>query len=255
MNDPRHILITGGSSGIGRALALAYAADGVVLYLSGRDAARLADTAEACRARGAQAHTALVEVSDRAAMAQWIGAADAAHPLDLVVANAGISGGTAGRADGEPLAQARRIFAVNLDGVLNTLEPVLPAMIARGRGQIAIVSSLSGYRGWPGAPAYSASKGAVRFYGEALRGALKRTGVRVSVILPGFVESRITAVNDFPMPFFLRADDAAARIKRGLARDKGRIAFPAPTHFIAWLIGALPDPLAQYIQCRMPDKS
>ena len=130
----------------------------------------------------------------------------------------GISGGTggaggdpsAGPMQGESPAQARQIFDVNLGGVLNTLEPVLPAMLQRGRGQVAIISSLAAFRGWPGAPAYSASKGAVRFYGEALRGALHSSGVEINVVCPGFVVSRMTDVNQFPMPFLMSAEKAAS---------------------------------------------
>lgn len=255
MRDPKTILITGASSGIGAALARDYAAPDITLYLSGRNADRLEDVAIACRAAGAVVETALVDVTDRAAMADWIAGVEARTPLDLVIANAGISGGTAGRMTGEPIEQARFIFDANLIGVLNTLEPILPPMIARGRGQVAIISSLSAFRGWPGAPAYSASKGAVRFYGEALRGSLKRTGVQVNVVCPGFVKSRITAANDFPMPFLMEADRAAAVIRRGLARDKGRIAFPFPAHFFAWAVSVLPDWLAQAILTRLPDKS
>lgn len=255
MHGPKSILITGASSGLGAALALCYAAPDVTLYLSGRHAQRLEETAQACRDRHARVETMVADVTDRAAMARWIALADACTPLDLVVANAGISGGTAGRMTGEPIEQARFIFDVNVTGVLNTIEPCLPPMIARQAGQIAIISSLSAFRGWPGAPAYSASKGAVRFYGEALRGALKRTGVRVHVVCPGFIKSRMTAVNDFPMPFLMEADRAAALIRRGLEKNKGRIAFPLPAHFCAWAVSLLPDAVAQALLTRLPDKS
>lgn len=255
MRDPKNILITGASSGIGEALALCYAAPDVTLYLSGRNEERLMDVVRQCRDQGAQAEGRVVDVTDRAGMAGWIADAEARSPLDLVIANAGISGGTAGRMTGEPIEQARFIFDVNVTGVLNTIEAALPPMIARKRGQVAIISSLSAFRGWPGAPAYSASKGAVRFYGEALRGSLKRTGVRVNVICPGFIKSRMTAANDFPMPFLMAADRAASRIRRGLEADKGRIAFPFPVHFFSWAVSVLPDRLAHAILTRLPDKS
>ncbi len=255
MQNPKTILITGASSGIGHALALAYAQADVTLYISGRDAGRLEETARLCRDKGAVVVTALVSVIDRTAMKDWIEQADARTPLDLVIANAGISGGTAGRISGEPLDEARHIFDVNLGGVLNTIEPVLPRMVARGRGQIALVSSLAGFRGMPGAPAYSASKGAVRFYGEALRGSLKRTGVQVNVICPGFVESRITAANRFPMPFLMAGGKAACIIKNKLETDQGRIAFPFPMFAASWFGSILPDWLAQKILACLPDKS
>lgn len=250
----KHILITGASSGIGAALAEYYAAPDVCLNLSGRHEARLADIAAICREKGAAVETALVDVTDRDGMARWIERVDAAQPLDLVIANAGISGGTGGVMAGEPVDQAREIFDVNLTGVLNTVAPVLPRMIERGAGQIALISSLAGFRGYPSAPAYSASKGAVRFYGEALRGAVSKTGVKVNVVCPGFVVSRMTDANDFYMPMLMSADKAAAKIADGLSRNKGRIAFPLMLHCSAWFISVLPDCLAQKFLSHMPAK-
>jgi short-subunit dehydrogenase len=255
---PACILITGASSGIGAALARAYAAPGVTLALTGRDGRRLRQVARDCEAKGARALLETVDVQDRAAMADLIARTDAQAPLDLVIANAGISGGTRagdGRETGETEEQARDIFSVNLAGVLNTVWPAIHAMTARGRGQIAIVSSLSGYRGLAGAPAYSASKTAVKAYGEALRPRLAKNGVGLSVICPGFVESRITARNDFPMPFFMTADKAARIIRRGLAANKAIIAFPWPMRLAAWVFGALPTRLAVWLAGRLPHKT
>jgi short-subunit dehydrogenase len=121
-------------------------------------------------------------------------------------------------------------------------------------GQIAIISSLAGYRGWPTAPAYSASKGAVRFYGEALRGSLRNTGIEVNVICPGFVKSRMTDANDFHMPMIMSASNAAQIIAKGLEKNKGRISFPFLPHCIAWFVGILPDALAQKILAKAPAK-
>ena len=111
-------------------------------------------------------------------------------------------------------------------------------MPARRRGQIAIVSSLAGYRGFPGAPAYSASKAAVKAWGEGLRGQLHRDGIEVSVICPGYVTTRMTAGNKFPMPMLMTAERAAGIIRRGLERNRGLIAFPLLMHWIAWMIGS-----------------
>lgn len=250
---PRHILITGASSGIGEALALAYARPGALLSLTGRDVGRLAAVAAAAKARGAHVRQAILDVRDVAATAEWAIAADQAQPADLLVANAGISGGTHGGP--ESAEQTRAVFAVNLEGVLNTVLPLVPRMIARGGGQIAIISSLAGHRGFPGAPAYCASKAAVKVWGESLRGELAASGVKVNVVMPGFVKSRMTDVNDFPMPFFMSAEKAAQIILRGLARDRARIAFPWQTALIAWAIGmaspALVDPLLR----KLPKKN
>ena len=255
IKNPKSILITGASSGIGEALALHYAAEGVFLALSGRNEERLLSVADACRAKGAEVDVAVLSVTDQGHMEDWIVDVDDKRPLDLVIANAGISGGTGGVMNGEPISQARVIFDVNVTGVLNTVGPVLPRMIDRKRGQVALMASLAAFRGFPGAPAYSASKGAVRYYGEALRGAIHETGVRISVICPGFVKSRMTAVNDFPMPFLMSAEKAAVIIANGLARDKGRIAFPWPLHAGTWFMSILPDSIAQRALRRLPAKS
>jgi len=257
MLNPKNILITGGSSGIGEALALHYAQKNVTLFLSGRNSDRLNDVAIECRKKGAEVETALVDVTDQEAMYNWIISANEEAPLDLVIANAGISGGSAGRLDGEPINEARKIFNVNVTGVFNTVEPAIKIFKdVQAPKQIAIVSSLAGFRGWPSAPSYSASKGAVRFYGEALRGSLaKNTRIQVNVICPGFVKSRITAQNDFPMPFIMDGEKAASIIAKGLSKNKGRICFPLPVHFTSWFISILPDFLAQKILAKSPAKT
>lgn len=236
--NPTNILITGASSGIGAALARGYAKPGRYLALSGRDAARLHDVAAECRELGAEVEAEPIDVRDRDAMAAWIARIDADHRLDLAIANAGISGGAAD--GGESDEQARDIFAVNLAGVLNTISPAVSAMKLRRRGQIGIVSSIAGFRGLPSAPAYSASKAAVKVYGEALRGALHGDGIGVSVICPGFVASRMTDKNDYTMPLIMSAERAALIISGGLARNSARIAFPWPMYLAIWLMTALP---------------
>ncbi|MEM7221496.1 MAG: SDR family NAD(P)-dependent oxidoreductase [Pseudomonadota bacterium] len=252
MKQPRSILITGASSGIGAALARAYAAPGITLHLGGRDEARLEAVVADCRAAGAEAASQIADTTDKAAMTGWIEAADESAPLDLVIANAGVSAGTGDH--GEAPDQARRIFAINVDGVVNTALPTVARMAPRRRGQIALMSSLAGFRGLPGAPAYCASKAAVRVWGESLRGTLAPSGLQVSVICPGFVKSPMTDVNPFPMPFLMAADKAAERIKRGLARGRGRIAFPWPLAIAVWALSALPPGLTDFALRQLPEK-
>ncbi len=251
MKDPRSILITGASSGIGAALARGYAAHGVTLSLCGRDGGRLDRVVAACHAAGAEADGQIVDVADADAVRRWIERRDDAAALDLVIANAGVSSGSTGARESE--AQTRRLFSINMDGVLNTVLPAVDLMRARGRGQIALMSSIAGFRGVPRSLAYSATKAAVKNWGEGLRGALARDGIEVSVICPGFVESRITAVNTFPMPFLMTAEKAAGIIQRGLARNRGRIAFPFPMYFLVWLLAAMPPGLSDRLLRGMPE--
>ncbi len=252
MRNPRSILITGATSGIGAALARDYAAPGVRLVLSGRNIERLEAVAADARAAGAEVETAIIDITDAESTGRWVEAADDAAPLDLAIANAGLSGGTHG--GGESVAQANIIFATNMNGVVNTLNPALERMVARGRGQAALVSSLAGIRGLPGSPAYSASKAAVRVWGDAMRGRMAPRGVTVSIVCPGFVRTPMTDVNQYTMPMLMDVDKAAALIRRRLARGDAMIAFPWPMYLGVRLMAALPRPLADYLYGRMPEK-
>jgi len=129
---------------------------------------------------------------------------------------------------------------VNIGGVLNTVEPLLPRMTARGRGQVAVVSSLASFIGLPYSASYNASKAAVRVWGESIRYVLKKSGIGVSVVCPGFVVSRMTAEAPFPMPFLMTSARASAIIRRGLANNRPRIAFPVGTKAAVWLGQTLP---------------
>jgi len=235
---PHHILITGASSGIGAALARHYASPATRLDLAGRNLQRLEGVAADCRKRGATIVAKPIDVTDRSAMRDWIVAADGEAPLDLVIANAGI--GIDEGVGRESEALARAVFTVNLEGLLNTTYPAIERMAERGRGQLALMSSLAGYRGFPDAPAYSASKAAVKALAEAWRGALAARGVRVSVICPGFIDTPMTARNKFHMPFLMSAERAAGIIATGLVRDQARIAFPWPMVIGTWLLATFP---------------
>ena len=244
MRAPKSILITGASSGIGRALARAYAEPGTTLFLGGRDEARLAAAAAACEAAGAEAHARAIDATDAGAMAEWIAGSDRRAPLELVVANAGVS------SHNDTDEAVRRLFAINVDGTLNTVLPALGPMRARGRGQIALMSSIAAFRGMPDAPAYCASKAATRVWAEGLRVLLAPEGVEVSAICPGFVETPMTDAFDNPKPFLMDADRAARIVRRGLAANRGRIAFPWQMHAAVWLLQALPPSVADALSGR-----
>ncbi|MDE0780522.1 MAG: SDR family NAD(P)-dependent oxidoreductase [Alphaproteobacteria bacterium] len=225
--NPQNILITGASSGIGAALALVYAKPGNKLHLGGRDASRLDTVAEYVRKSGADCDTKVVNVTDRESMHDWI------HPiseLDLVIANAGISVSTRKQGYAVEIADAD-VFATNVNGVVNTVAPAISHMHERGQGQIALMSSLASFRAFREAPAYCASKAAVRFYGTGLRRANTDEGIGISVICPGFVRSPMTDANTFKMPMIMDAEVAAALIQRKLARNRPMIAFPLRIYF------------------------
>lgn len=227
--SPRNILITGASSGIGAALALAYAQPGHSLFLSGRNQERLEAVARQASGAGATCRTRVLDVTDRSAMADWLTESDTTAPLDLVVANAGISAGARKRSDAVRYSDTE-IFATNVDGVVTTVTPLISAMQARRHGQIAVMSSLASFYAFRDAPAYCASKAAVRYYGAGLRRKLAPDGIGVSVICPGFVRSRMTDTNDFRMPLLWESDRAARFIRNKLARNRGTIAFPLPLY-------------------------
>ena len=249
----RHVLITGASSGIGAARARLSAAPGLRGDLWGRDDERLAAVAAAAEARGAAVTTRKVDLCDRAAVSAAVEAADDAAPLDLVVANAGIS--NAGLAAHDDLEGGARVLTVNLLGVWATAIPAAARMRARGRGQLALMSSLAGDRGLPYGGAYGASKAGVRVLAESLRAELAPHGVEVSAICPGFVATPMTAKNRFAMPFLMDADAAARHVRRGLERNRPRIGFPWTLDLASRLAALLPSGLVDPVLRRRAEAS
>ena len=240
------IVLTGASSGIGEALALDYAAPGVALALTGRDAERLEAVADACRAKGATVVADTIDVTDRDRFLPWLTAFDQAHPVDLVIANAGISIDK-DNSSLDDFSIIHKTFDINVGGMLNTVEPLMPRLIARQAGQIAVVSSLASFIGLPYSASYNASKAAVRVWGESIRYVLKKHGIGVSVVCPGFVVSRMTANAPFRMPFLMTSARASAIIRHGLARNEGRIAFPFGTKAAVWFGTVIPASWAERI--------
>lgn len=246
MRHFRNIVITGASSGIGEALARDYAAPGVALALNGRDSARLETVAAACRASGARIEARALDVTDHEQMAAWLTAFDDAFPVDLIVASAGISPDV----DNTRLADvqlAHWTTAVNVGGVFNTVLPLLPRLVARGHGQIAVISSLAGFIGLPYAATYSATKAAVRVWGEGLRHELDSRGVGVTVVCPGFVMSRMTAHWPYFTPLLMPAARASRLIRHGIARNRPRVAFPFLLRAALWIAGFLPVGVSQFL--------
>jgi short-subunit dehydrogenase len=227
----RVVVITGASSGLGAALALSYAGPQAVLGLLGRNPERLAATAAMCRAAGASVDSAEIDVADGAGLARWLKAFDDANPVELLVANAGISAGPDPDSPGELAAITLRQVEINLVGAVHTIAPLAPRLCARGRGRIVAISSVAAYRGLPYSPGYCASKAGLRAYGEALRPLLSPYGVGVTVVCPGFFTSPMTDRWEGPTPFLASGERAARRIKRGIDRGRARIDFPWPLVF------------------------
>lgn len=228
----QNVWITGGGDGIGRALSLRLCDDGATVAISGRRDGPLAEVVAEAAGRPGKIVAFPLDVTDRDGVAE---AADAIEeqigPLDLVVLNAGTHqsmGASDFSAD-----VFEKLFDVNLMGVVHGIETMLPRFRAHGRGHIAVVSSVAGYRGLPYAAAYGATKAALINMCESLKPELDAAGVTLSLVNPGFVRTPLTDKNDFPMPFLMEPEDAADRIADGLARRKFEISFPR--RFTWWL--------------------
>ncbi|SEF11850.1 Short-chain dehydrogenase [Burkholderia sp. WP9] len=249
--EPRAVVITGGSAGLGRALALSYAAPNITLGLIGRDLGRLQSVASACRASGAEVAIGCVDVRDSPAVRQWLFNFDDRYPIDLLIANAGIASTLSSLDDWEGAERTAAVVDTNLYGALNAVLPVIERMRARKRGQLAVVSSLAALRGMAISPAYCMSKAALVAYCDSVRPILARDGIGVSVVMPGFVRTAMSDVFPGDKPLMWSAEKAALYIRKRLARRRVEIAFPFSLAFGIKLLRLLPAPLADAILGRM----
>jgi len=237
------VVITGASSGIGEALARHYLAAGAEVALIAR--------------RPVNAERAIsysLDVTDEAALAAAArDFLDRFGAPDLVIANAGISSGTRG-ADPSDLAKLRRVLDVNVAGLAATLAAFAPAMREAGRGTLAGIASVAGFRGLPGNGAYCASKAAAIAWLESLRAELHGSGVSVVCICPGYIDTPMTQVNRFRMPFLLSADEAARRIARAIAARRRLAVIPWQMALVSVLLRAMPGWLYDRLAARAPRK-
>lgn len=217
------------------------------LFLCARTGARLDDVAAVCRDRGAEVETRTVDVRDARAVRDWLGHCDASCPLDLMIANAGVLTGRAADARIEDALAASDVIATNLAGAVVSATAAAALMERRGRGHIALISSLAAFYPHADAPAYSASKAGLTAFAAALDEAVAPAGLVVSVVHPGHVETRQTARQQGALPMMIAPEDAARRIVAGLARGRRRISFPLPLRVLLGLHAALPRRLRHAI--------
>ena len=233
------VVITGASSGLGEYLAVELGRRGHVLGLVARRQAELERVAGLVRATGARAEIAAADVTDGPGLKAAIdGLVAAVGPVDILVANAG--GGDQTPATRIDAGRITKLMRLNFDGVVNAIEAVLPAMLARKSGQIVAVSSVAGRLGLSPSTAYSASKAAVTILMEGFGVELRPLGIAVTTILPGFVRTPLTDKNKHPMPFMVEPDWAARVMADGILARRRLIAFPLIMNLITRLATWLP---------------
>jgi short-subunit dehydrogenase len=218
-------MITGASAGIGKGLALEIAAKGGRLGLIARREDVLDEIVNEIKARNGQAMAVAADVRDPKAVR---GAADRFRaelgPIDVMIANAGI--GTSKHAAELHPEQVAEVININLLGAVNSVAAVVPEMVERGSGQLVAISSLAGYRGLAKSAAYCASKAAMSSFFESLRIDLRRSGVIVTIIYPGFIKTALTAGREANMPYLMELDDAVKKILTAIEKRKKSYAFP-----------------------------
>ncbi len=226
-----NVWIAGASSGIGAALAKRYASDGHTVFISARSVDKLNAVATEAEALTGEIKVVAVDVTDNASVLAAVAEIQSAGRIDVAVLNAGYYEPI--ELDALTLEHFQNTYDVNLHGVIRCLLAVLPNMRAESHGQIAIVSSVSGYSGLPRAAAYGSSKAALINLAESLQPECQAAGVDVRLINPGFVKSPLTDKNSFEMPFIIEADEAADRIANGLESKRFEVHFPK--RFTLWL--------------------
>ena len=251
MANHRVCFVTGASSGLGRGLAKALADDGYAVGLAARRRERLEEVAGEIRSGGGTAGVFPCDVMDRGSVRDAVGRCRTElAPPDLLVANAGVSINT--RVEAFDAAEVERVLRVNFLGAVYAAESVLADMRERGRGHIVAVSSIAGFGGLPMSAAYSASKAAMTNFFESLRIDLRRDGVAVTVVTPGFVRTPMTAHNRHPMPFLMELEPAVDRILMAIRRKKKSLAFPWPLAAVAWGARFLPRTAYDWVASLVP---
>jgi len=247
MKEPFVVLITGATGGIGSALAKVYAEENATLILQGRNLEKLDELDIECSALGARVITKVLDLRERELFSTWLSQVSEQEAIDLVIVNAGVNINIGENREGESWQDAQGLVDINIVAAMATVHGVLPEMRKRRKGQIALISSLAAYYGLPITPSYCASKAAIKAYGESLRGWLRAEGIRVNVVMPGYVESKMCTDMPGPKPFLWTADKAARTIRKGLERNQARISFPFPLNFGTWFLAVMPAKASEWI--------
>jgi len=247
-----HILITGASSGLGAALARAYAAPGVRLCLWGRDRERLDKVAAECRAAGAAAQIVALDLQDLHSIEPEIERCDRENPVDIAIFNAGLGGVTPKERVVEGGRRALEVASVNFTAAAIGASTIAERMVARGRGQIVLVSSVAQSIPLPMSPAYAGSKAGLRMFAESLRLRLIRHGISVTLAAPGFIDTPMSRQVAAAKPFMITPEKGAAILKRAIAQRRGDFSFPLPYALLERMFLLLPRPLRRTIASRMP---
>ena len=246
-----NIIITGASSGIGAALANAYSKEAKNILLIARNLEKL-KTLKRKLEQHCNITIAVCSVTDQEKMITTLNDFDKNNPVDLIFANAGISAGTSGK--GEGIEQVSNIFATNINGVVNTIYPLLDKLKERKKGKIILISSMASFRGLPSAPAYSTSKATVRYLGESLRGFLKPFNIKVITICPAYIKSPMTDTNPFPMPLIYSMEKAIKKIRKAVEKNKPILIFPKIIYYTIMLTNLLPKKISDTIYGKLPKK-
>jgi short-subunit dehydrogenase len=233
----RRVFITGASSGIGAALARHYASQGSIVGL----VARRGDLLQAlARELGTACTCYTVDVRDAGAMKSAGEDFMRRHGVpDIVLANAGVSRGTLTEC-AEDLAAFRAVMDINVLGMVHTFHPFIEPMRKAGQGNLVGIASVAGMRGLPGASAYSASKAAAISYLESLRVEMRKYGIQVTTICPGYIKTPMTDVNSYPMPFMISADTAARKMARIIEQGRRYVVLPWQMAIVARVMRLLP---------------
>lgn len=247
----RCILITGATGAIGTALARAYAGPGTHLVLHGRKVAVLESLALECQQQGASVTPSSAILTDDEALTQWLNEVCDQQIPDIVIANAGKNTHPSSTCILEPWGDVQALLDINLKTPIAMASHLVPAMKARGSGQLVFVSSLAAWHGLPTTPSYSASKAGIKAYGEGLRSLLAPHGIGVTVIMPGYVTSPMCSAMPGPKPWEWPPERAASVIKRGISKNKARISFPFPLNFGTWWLAVLPACVSQWLVKRL----